>query len=67
MDNTMCLSDVRAAAFLGLAPQTLRNWRFQGRGPKYCKIGGRRVVYRVQDLEEFLRKNEIDPEKGNGS
>jgi hypothetical protein len=27
-------------------------WRWQGRGPRYLKIGGR-VVYRVSDIEAF--------------
>ena len=66
--NSNCLNDVQAAAFLGLkSAQTLRNWRCQGKGPKYSKPGGRRIVYRVQDLEEFLMKSQIDPGNGNGS
>jgi hypothetical protein len=61
MEANTSLSDERAAEFLGLAPQTLRNWRFLGRGPKYSKLG-RRVVYRVSDLEEFLSRTSVDPE-----
>jgi hypothetical protein len=62
MENNVSLSDVQAAAFLGLRPQTLRNWRHFGKGPKYSRPGGRRVVYRIRDLEEFLAKSQIDPE-----
>ncbi len=31
---------------------TLSQWRWNGRGPKYLKLG-RRVMYRIQDIEEF--------------
>lgn len=58
-------NDVQAAAFLGLAPQTLRNMRFYGRGPAYCKLG-RRIVYRVCDLEKFLADRRVDPEARDG-
>jgi len=55
------VSDVEASELLGLKPQTLRNWRCQSRGPAYSKIG-RRVIYAVQDLENYREKNRIDPE-----
>ena len=32
--------------------RTLEQWRWQGKGPRYLKIGGR-VVYRVEDVEAF--------------
>jgi hypothetical protein len=35
-----------------VSPPTLEQWRWQGRGPRYLKIGGR-VVYRQQDIEAF--------------
>jgi helix-turn-helix protein len=35
-----------------ISPRTLEQWRWQGRGPRYLKIGGR-VVYRVSDIEAF--------------
>ncbi len=50
-----------AAALLGIAPATLRNLRSQGRGPKYCRVG-RRVVYRVRDVDAYLENNAVDPE-----
>ena len=31
---------------------TLSQWRWNGRGPKYLKLG-RRVMYRAQDIQEF--------------
>jgi hypothetical protein len=35
-----------------ISPRTLEQWRWQGRGPQYLKIGGR-VVYRLSDIEAF--------------
>jgi hypothetical protein len=35
-----------------ISPRTLEQWRWQGRGPRYLKIGGR-VVYRLSDVEIF--------------
>jgi hypothetical protein len=35
-----------------ISPRTLEQWRWQGRGPRYLKIGGR-VVYRLADVEAF--------------
>lgn len=39
-----------------IAPGTLSNWRSQGSGPKYAKLG-RRVVYRLKDVENFEKKH----------
>ena len=50
-----------AAARLGIAPSTLRNIRSQGRGPKFCRIG-RRIVYRVIDVDAYLEAHLEDPE-----
>ena len=57
------LNDVGAAAFLGLAVQSLRNARSRREGPPYIKMG-RRIVYRVSDLEEYLNRHRIDPQAG---
>lgn len=33
---------------------TLRSWRHKGRGPKFIKVGGTLVRYRLSDVEAFL-------------
>lgn len=33
-----------AAARLGLQPKTLHQWRSLGRGPKFVKLGGPRLL-----------------------
>jgi predicted DNA-binding transcriptional regulator AlpA len=52
MSNPTVSSDA-AAKLLGLATSTLAKLRLSGSGPLYCKLG-RRVVYRMEDLEAWL-------------
>ena len=51
-----------AARVLGVAIQTLRNWRHKRKGPAYHKIG-KAVRYRMADLEAYLQECRIDPEE----
>ena len=48
------LSVKQAAAFLSLHPRTLDNWRSQKRGPRYRRVGSRKVVYLARDLREYM-------------
>ena len=52
----------QAAKRLGLAKQTLYNWATLRRGPKYVRIGRRRL-YDPADLQEFIDNRRVDPEK----
>lgn len=46
-----------AAEYLKLSPATLRNYRLtQDKGPVYVK-SGRRVLYRIVDLEAYAKKH----------
>jgi hypothetical protein len=56
------LNDVEAAKIADMSPQTFRNWRFQGRGPAYIKVG-RSVRYSLKDLISWLEGRKISPEK----
>jgi len=56
------LNDREAAQLLGKRVQTLRNWRSLKRGPAYIKLG-RSVKYRIEDLQEYILRSRIDPEK----
>jgi hypothetical protein len=42
-----------AARRLGIASSTLAKLRLTGAGPVFCKLG-RRVVYRLADLDAYL-------------
>jgi hypothetical protein len=35
-----------------VSPRTLERWRWLRQGPQYLKIGGR-VIYRLDDIEEY--------------
>jgi len=35
-----------------ISPRTLEQWRWQGRGPRYLKVGAH-VIYRLSDIEAF--------------
>lgn len=53
------LSTLEAAAFLGLKPQTLRKWRWEGDSPPYIRLGKgtrSRPKYRREDLEKWLQE-----------
>ncbi len=58
--ETMNVCEKEAAKQLGIAVQTLRNWRHIRKGPAYIKLG-RSVRYRVEDILDFIEKNRIDP------
>lgn len=44
----------QAAAILGASVQTLRNWRWADKGPRYRKVGQRLVRYHRADLAAFI-------------
>lgn len=57
------LTAEEAAIYLGLAHQTLANWRARGQGPAYVRLGGAgrpRIVYLIEDLDAFLRANRVE-------
>jgi DNA-binding transcriptional MerR regulator len=55
MDGAL-LTTQDAAALLRVNPETLKVWRARGGGPRFAKLG-RRVLYRQQDLEDFVARN----------
>ncbi len=42
-----------AAERLCLSPFTLRNWRNDGRGPRFYRVGSR-IIYKASDLDAFV-------------
>jgi hypothetical protein len=60
MEHGSTLDERKAAEFLGLAVQSLRNRRCKRLPPPYVKIGSR-VLYLIVDLENFLQQHRIDP------
>jgi hypothetical protein len=58
----MNLREQETAKALGVAVQTLRNWRHLRKGPPYVKLG-RTVRYRDEDLVEFIEVHRVIPGK----
>jgi hypothetical protein len=54
LDSDRLLSPEQAAMHLHCSAQTLARWRCQGVGPRWLKIGPRRVVYALADLNAFM-------------
>jgi len=49
----------QAAQIYGVSEAALANMRYQKTGPKYFKVGKRRVIYFVSDFEAWLRKQPV--------
>ena len=50
------LSVADAAAYLGVKPRTIYDWRRQRKGPAAVRIG-RLVKFRVDDLDSYITEN----------
>jgi len=44
------------ASLLGYSPQTLRNWRYLGIGPRYVRLNRSRVVYEESELLRWIER-----------
>jgi len=53
--NDILLTPQDLAKRWNLEPNTLGQWRWNGRGPRYLKIN-RSILYRLEDIEEFERQ-----------
>jgi hypothetical protein len=46
------LNQIQLSRRWSISPRTLERWRWLKAGPAYLKLGGR-VLYRLQDIENF--------------
>ena len=51
-----------AAEYLGVSRSTMQQWRHYRRGPKYFKLGNKRILYDLTELEAWIESQLIDPE-----
>jgi hypothetical protein len=49
-----------ASQITGVAVGTLNNWRSQGRGPAFVRLG-KAIRYRTSDLREYLDQHRVEP------
>jgi len=61
------LNEFQTAEQLSLAVQTLRNWRHEGRGLPYVRIGERRVGYIDEDVKNFALSRRVVPTNGESA
>ena len=54
-----------AAKYLGIAAQSLYNWRSQRRGPDYVLMGSK-IMYLKSDLDKFIESKKIKLSKEGG-
>ncbi len=47
------LTTEKLSEFLSISVQTLNKWRWEGKGPRFCKLGSR-VVYDLADVEAYV-------------
>lgn len=59
---TEFLTSEEVCKYLRLNETQLRSWRYRKIGLKYIKLHGR-ILYRKEDIEAFLRENEVNPEE----
>lgn len=62
MFTSQLMTSNTLATYLGIAPQTIRRWRLEGRGPKYLRLGDSlkaRVAYRPSDVDEWLENRDF--------
>ncbi|MER5490550.1 helix-turn-helix domain-containing protein [Streptomyces sp. NPDC002490] len=64
--GTAFLSLPQAATYLGLSPNTLYVWRHRRQGPPSFRMG-RRVMYRITTLDEWIREQELSDSRSNPS
>ena len=50
------LNTNETAAWLGVAPITLRIWRSRGEGPPFIRVSRRGIRYQRKSVVEFLRE-----------
>jgi hypothetical protein len=48
------LTEKEFATIIRRSPETIRQWRRSGRGPRWIKIGGR-ILYEADSVKDFLR------------
>jgi predicted DNA-binding transcriptional regulator AlpA len=57
---TKYLTTAEVAEMLRAPVETVRYWRYVGKGPKSFKLGGRRVLYSLADVEAFIEAARSD-------
>lgn len=49
------------ARLLGVSEKLIHNWRYEGRGPRFVKLGHRTVRYRPEDVDSWIERQARRP------
>lgn len=49
----------QVALVLGTTEDGLAQMRYRGTGPKFIRVGGRKVIYRWSDVRDYLNANTL--------
>jgi predicted DNA-binding transcriptional regulator AlpA len=60
------LTPEQVADLFQISPHTLRNLRSQGGGPRFVKLGGHTVRYRLRDVMDWAEVQSRDVTKSGG-
>ncbi len=60
MDFERPLTEREVSELLGISTNTLKHWRWVGRGPRYVQLG-RKIGYRPGDLRAWIDASVTDP------
>ena len=64
--SDILLTPAQTSTILQIKVATLAKWRWEGKGPKFKKIGGR-VRYAMKAIEEFIEECERVSTSDTGS
>ncbi|MFF6884662.1 helix-turn-helix transcriptional regulator [Streptomyces sp. NPDC012421] len=56
----------KAAEYLGISPNTLYVWRHRRQGPPSFRMG-RRVMYRISSLDQWVHEQEASDSRSNAA
>lgn len=44
----------------GISKNTFNTWRYEGRGPKYMQVEGKKIIYPVKEFNEWWDKQKAE-------
>lgn len=63
MNARHMMTTIDAAMLIGVAKQTLRVWRHEGKGPKFYRYSSKCIRYRRADVDAWIEAHRA----GNGA
>jgi predicted DNA-binding transcriptional regulator AlpA len=61
-NGSRLLNEHEVANLLRVHPQTIRNWRVAGTGPRSFRLGLRKIVYKLEDVAAWMDTQRYVPE-----